>query len=65
MYARIQVHYGHLDFLLPVMRAAGNKDALKLNTETTSQEKRGYTAEREVDIQSKYTGEITAKITVS
>ena len=47
------------------MRAAGNKDALKLNTETTSQEKRGYTAEREVDIQSKYTGEITAKITVS
>ena len=38
MYSRIWVHYGHLDFLLPVMRAAENKDALKLHAETMSQE---------------------------
>ena len=38
MYARIWVYYGHLFFLLPVMRAAENKDALKLNAETMGQE---------------------------
>ena len=38
MYSRIWVHYGHLDFLLPVMRAAENKYALKLHAETMSQE---------------------------
>ena len=38
MYSRIWVHYGHLDFLLPVMRAAENKDALKLHAKTMSQE---------------------------
>ena len=27
MYSKIWVYYGHLDFLLPVMRAAENKDA--------------------------------------
>ena len=60
MYSRIWVHYGHLVFLLPVMRAAVNKDALKLNVETMGQEeteskilqtvKRGYTVERKVDL---------------
>ena len=57
MYARIWVHYCHLDFFLPVMRAAENKDALKLNAESMGQEetepkilKRGYTAERKVDL---------------
>ena len=60
MYSRIWVHYGHLVFLLPVMRAAENKDALKLNVETMGQEeteskivqtvKRGYTVERKVDL---------------
>ena len=60
MYSRIWVHYGHLDFLLPVMRAAENKDALKLHAETMGQEetepkvlqtvKRGYTAERKKDL---------------
>ena len=59
-YTRIFVHYGHLDFLLPVMRAAENKDVLKLNAENMGQEeiepkilqtvKRGYTAERKVDL---------------
>ena len=39
MYSRIWVHYGHLVFLLPVMRAAENKDALKLHAETMGQEK--------------------------
>ena len=38
MYSRIWVHYGHLVFLLPVIRAAANKDALKLNVETMGQE---------------------------
>ena len=38
MYSRIWVHYGCLGFLLPVMRAAENKDALKLHTETMVQE---------------------------
>ena len=38
MYSRICVHYGHLVFLLPAMRAAENKDALKLNAETMGQE---------------------------
>ena len=38
MYSRILVHYGHLVFLLPVIRAAENKDALKLNAETMCQE---------------------------
>ena len=38
MYARIWVYYGHLFFLFPVMRAAENKDALKLNAETMGQE---------------------------
>ena len=38
MYARIWVYYGHLFFLLTVMRAAENKDALKLNAETMGQE---------------------------
>ena len=61
MYARIWVYYGHLFFLLPVMRAAENKDALELNAETMGQEetksrilqavKKGYTAERKVDLQ--------------
>ena len=37
MYARIWVSYGHLFFLLPVMEAAENKDALKLNAETMGQ----------------------------
>ena len=63
MYTRILVHYGHLDFLQPVMRAAENKDVLKLNAENMGQEKikpkilqtakRGYTAEGKVDLQSK------------
>ena len=39
MYSKIWVHYGHLGFLLPVMRAAENKDALKLHAETMGQEK--------------------------
>ena len=39
MCARIWVYYGHLFFLLPVMRAAENKDALELNAETMGQEK--------------------------
>ena len=60
MYARIWVYYGHLVFLFPVMRAAENKDALKLNAETMGQEeteskivqtvKRGYTVERKVGL---------------
>ena len=60
MYARIWVYYGDLFFLLPVMRAAENKDALELNAETMGQEetksrilqavKKGYTAERKVDL---------------
>ena len=60
MYSRIWVHYGHLDLLLPVMRAAENKDALKLHAETMGQEetepkvlqtvKRGYTVERKKDL---------------
>ena len=60
MYSRIWVHYGHFDFLLPVMRAAENKDALKLHAETMGQEetepkvlqtvKRGYTVERKKDL---------------
>ena len=60
MYSRICAHYGHLVFLLPAMRAAENKDALKLNAETMGQEeteskivqtvKRGYTVERKVDL---------------
>ena len=59
-YTRIWVYYGHLVFLLPVMRAAENEGALKLNAETMSQEeaepkilqtvKRGDTAERKVDL---------------
>ena len=59
-YARIWVYYGHLVFLLPVMRAAENEDALKLNAETMGQEeaeqkipqtvKRGDTAKRKVDL---------------
>ena len=59
-YTRIWVYYGHLVFLLPVMRAAENEDALKLNAETMGQEetepkilqtvKRGDTAERKVDL---------------
>ena len=59
-YARIWVYYGHLVFLLPVMRAAENEGALKLNAETMGQEetepkilqtvKRGDTAERKVDL---------------
>ena len=70
MYIRMLVHYGHLDFLLPVMRTAENKDVLKLNDENMGQEeiepkilqtvKRGYTAERKVDLQSKCTDAITA-----
>ena len=58
MCSMIWVHYGHLVFLLPVMRAAENKDALKLNAETMCQEeteskilqtvKRGYTVERKL-----------------
>ena len=58
MYSRIWVHYGHLVFPLPVMRAAENKDALKVNAETMCQEetepkilqtvKRGYTVERKL-----------------
>ena len=60
MYSGIWVHYGHLVFLLPVMRAAENEDALKLNAETMGQEeaepkilqtvKRGDTAKRKVDL---------------
>ena len=60
MYTRIWVYYGHLVFLLPVMRAAENEGALKLNAETMGQEetepkilqtvKRGDTAERKVDL---------------
>ena len=60
MYSRILVHYGHLVFLLPVIRAAENKDALKLNAETMCQEeteskipqtvKGGYTVERKLDL---------------
>ena len=60
MYTRILVHYGHLDFLLSVMRAAENKDVLKLNAETMGQEKiepkilqtvkREYTVERKKDL---------------
>ena len=38
MYTRILVHYGHLDFLLRVMRAAENKDVLKPNAENMGQE---------------------------
>ena len=38
MYSRIWVNYGRLGFLLPVMRAAENKDALKLHAETIVQE---------------------------
>ena len=38
MYSKIWVHYGHLSFLLPVTRAAENKDALKLHAETMGQE---------------------------
>ena len=38
MCTRILVHYGHLDFLLGVMRAAENKDVLKPNAENMSQE---------------------------
>ena len=59
-YTRIWVYYGHLVFLLPVMRAAENEGALKLNAETMGQEetepkipqtvKRGDTAERKVDL---------------
>ena len=37
MYSNIWVHYGHLVFLLPVMRAAENKDALKLHAATMGQ----------------------------
>ena len=75
MYARIWVHYSHLDFFLIVMRAAENKDALKLKAESMGQEeteakillkvKRGYTAERKVDLLSKCTDAITATITGS
>ena len=60
MYSRIWVQYGHFDFLLPVMRAAENKDALKLHAETMDQEeteqkvlqtvKRGYTVEIKKDL---------------
>ena len=60
MYSKIWVHYGHLSFLLPVMRAAENKDALKLHAETMGQEKiepkilqtvkREYTVERKKDL---------------
>ena len=60
MYSKIWVHYGHLVFLLPVMRAAENEDALKLNAEAMVQEereskilqtvKRGDTVERKVDL---------------
>ena len=70
MYARIWVYYGDLFFLLPVMRAAENKDALELNAETMGQEetksrivqavKKGYTAERKVDLQSKCSDSTTA-----
>ena len=59
---RILVHYGHLDFLLPVMRAAENKDDLKLNAENMGQEKieakilqavkREHTVERKKDLES-------------
>ena len=62
MYTRILVHYGHLDFLLSVMRAAENKDVLKLNAENMGQEKiepkilqtvkREYTVERKRDLES-------------
>ena len=60
MYSKIWVHYGHLSFLLPVMRAAESKDALKLHAETMGQEKiepkilqtvkREYTVERKKDL---------------
>ena len=63
MYTRILVRYGHLDFLLPVMGAAENKDFLKLNAENMGQEKikpkilqtvkREYTVERKKDLESK------------
>ena len=63
MYTRILVRYGHLDFLLPVIRAAENKDFLKLNAENMGQEKikpkilqtvkREYTVERKKDLESK------------
>ena len=62
IHTRIFVHYGHLDFLLPVMRAAENKDVLKLNAENMGQEetepkilqtvKRGYNVERKKDLES-------------
>ena len=62
IHTRIFVHYGHLDFLLPVMRAAENKDVLKLNAENMGQEetepkilqtvKRGYSVERKKDLES-------------
>ena len=62
MYTRILVHYGHLDFFLPVMRAAENMDVLKLNAENMGQEKlepkilqtvkREYTVERKKDLES-------------
>ena len=38
MFSNIWVHYGHLVFLLPVMRAAENTDALKLHAATMDQE---------------------------
>ena len=38
MYSNIWIHYGHLVFLLPVMRAAENTDVLKLHAATTDQE---------------------------
>ena len=38
IYSNIWVHYGHLVFLLPAMRAAENMDALKLHAATMDQE---------------------------
>ena len=38
MFSNIWAHYGHLVFLLPVMRAAENTDALKLHAATMDQE---------------------------
>ena len=38
MYSNIWVHCGHLVFLLSVMRAAENTDALKLHAATMDQE---------------------------
>ena len=69
MYSNIWVHYGHLVFLLPVIRAAENKDALKLHATTMDQEetepkiltvKRGYIVKRKANLLSKCTHATTA-----